>query len=88
MGRGGGWGFLGRGGLAGGWFDRLTRDARRGLVVGCCWVPAVDAGMTARAVTPGAVAGRHRSGAEVCAESVEWRAAGASPNLGTADRRV
>ena len=49
-----GLGVLGRGGLAGVWFDRLTRDARCGLVVGSCWVPAADAGMTTGALAGGA----------------------------------
>ena len=34
------------GGLPGVWFDKLTRNAGCGRVVGCCWVPAGDAGMT------------------------------------------
>ena len=30
------------GGLPGVWFDKLTRNAGCGRVVGCCWVPAPD----------------------------------------------
>ena len=47
-------GVLGQDGLAEVWFDRLTRDARCGLVVGCRWVPAADGRLTAGAVAEGA----------------------------------
>ena len=47
-------GVLGQAGLRGVWFDRLTRDARCGLVVGCRWVPDADSGMTTGALAGGA----------------------------------
>ena len=33
-------------GIDGVWFDKLTMKAGCGWFVGCCWVPAGDAGMT------------------------------------------
>lgn len=48
-----GLGVLGQGGLAGVWFDRLSRGAGCGLVVGCCWGSAADGGMTTGAVAGG-----------------------------------
>ena len=61
---GGVWSAGGRG-LPGVWFDRLTRDAGCGRVVGCCWVPA-PFGRLRAGLTPG-WRGRKTGGSETAA---------------------
>ena len=61
---GGVWSAGGRG-LPRVWFDRLTRDAGCGQVVGCCWVPA-PFGRLRAGLTPG-WRGRKTGGSETAA---------------------
>ena len=56
MGRLGG---VGRGGLPGVWFDRLTRDAGCAWLIGCCWVPhSTSSGQALRGRRDGGGGGR------------------------------